>query len=56
MFVTAPRRDELPEGLELPVFSVRDGVVREEARGKREAGRGKRGAGSRRGEGSDTPV
>lgn len=27
VFVTAPRRDELPEGLELPVFEVREGRV-----------------------------
>jgi DNA replication and repair protein RecF len=27
VFVTAPRRDELPEELELPVFEVRDGRV-----------------------------
>lgn len=31
VFVTAPRRDELPEGLELPVFEVREGRVYEGA-------------------------
>ncbi len=29
VFVTAPRRDELPKGLALPVWSVQHGVVRE---------------------------
>jgi DNA replication and repair protein RecF len=30
VFVTAPRRDELPPALELPVFEVREGRVRSE--------------------------
>jgi DNA replication and repair protein RecF len=31
VFVTTPRADELPDGLDLPAFSVRDGTVREGA-------------------------
>ena len=36
VFVTAPRRDELPPALELPVFEVREGRVRSEPEARKE--------------------